>query len=403
MSAALTKATGIVVVNQHGDNRGDEAAMRGMVEQLSSRLPDAQITILHQFADPRSAVALDPPVEYLALKLPIVEGIRLLVFALFQFLRIPGDRVLGRRGRHIVDRYRSARLVVSAPGGPYFGDLYADHEIVHWFYVWLARILGRPLFLYAPSVGPFRNVLLNPVRRRGFRWFAAIALRDGVSAEYLRGLLGSDFEFEVTADSALQDMTEDTGHPPDNGSVFRLAVAVRDPGQPLRNQYDSAFVTAIETVCRRQETEVIFLPQLHGPLHRDQPYLEGLASRVRGAKSVHVESGDEIDSRDHRRIIAAADLVIAGRYHPAVFSVAAATPVLVIPYEHKSHGVAKQAGIERWVIDHTEAREDNLVPMIEEMMGKLDEITEGLRSHQGEIRRAALRTTDMAIAVAGEQ
>ena len=377
--------------------------MRAMVQQLSRRLPDAEITILHQFADPRSAVPFDVPVDYLALKLPAIEGIRLALFALLTFLRVPAKWTLGRDGRLIVERYRSARLVVSAPGGPYFGDLYADHEIVHWFYVWLGRLLGRPLFLYAPSVGPFRNALLNPIRRRGFRWFDAVALRDGVSAEYLRGFMGGDFEFEVTADSALQEVTADPGPSMANGSVIRLAVAVRDPGQLLRDSYDSAIVAAIDAVCYRQGTEVIFLPQLHGSRHRDQPYLEGLASRVRGAKSVRVESGADIDSRDHRRIIAKADLVIAGRYHPAVFSVAAATPVLVIPYEHKSLGVARQAGIERWVIDHTDARADNLVPMIEEMMGKLDEIREGLRAHQDEMRRAALRTTDMAIAVAGNQ
>jgi len=403
MLTAPTPATGVVVANQHGDNRGDEAAMRAMVQQLSRRLPDAEVTILHQFADPRSAVPFEVAVEYLALKLPAIEGIRLALFAFLTFLRVPANWVLGRDGRRIVERYRSARLVVSAPGGPYFGDLYADHEIVHWFYVWLGRLLGRPLILYAPSVGPFRNALLNPIRRRGFRWFDAVALRDGVSAEYLRGLMGSNFEFEVTADSALQEVTADRGPSQENGSVFRLAVAVRDPGQLLRDSYDSAVVAAIDAVCTLQETEVVFLPQLHGPRHRDQPYLESLASRVRGAKSVHVESGDDIDSRDHRRIIAEAGLVIAGRYHPAVFSVAAARPVLVIPYEHKSLGVARLAGIEKWVIDHTDARGQNLVPMIKEMMGKLDEISEGLRANQDEMRQAALRTTDMAIAIAGDQ
>lgn len=377
--------------------------MRAMVHQLSGRLPDTEITIIHQFADPHSAVPFDVPVEYLPLKLPVLEGIRLVLFASLGFLRIPSDWALGRRGRRIVDRYRSARLVISAPGGPYFGDLYADHEIVHWFYVWLARILRRPLFLYAPSVGPFENVPLNPVRRRGFRWFDAIALRDGVSADYLRSFLGDDFEFEVTADSALQDMPLDSEPAQEDGAVFRLAVAVRDPGESYRESYDAAVVAAIDAVCRRHDTEVVFLPQLHGPRHRDQPYLEGLAARVKGARSVHVESGDEIDSRDHRRIIARADLAIAGRYHPAVFSVAASTPVLVIPYEHKSLGVARQAGIERWVIDHADARADNLVPMIEEMLANLDDIRQGLRSHQDEMRRAALRTTDMAIAVVGEQ
>ena len=377
--------------------------MRGMVEQLRSRLPDGEITILHQFADPRSAVAFDPPVEYLALKLPSLEGIRLAGFAFLRFIRLPGDWLLGRGGRRIVDRYRSARLVISAPGGPYFGDLYADHEIVHWFYVWLGKVLGRPLFLYAPSVGPFRNVLLNPIRRRGFRWFDATTLRDGVSADYLRSFMGPDFEFEVTADSALQDVLVEPGSPAGDGSRFRLAVAVRDPGDSLRDKYDAGVVAAIDAVCEQVGTEVVFLPQLHGPRHRDQQYLESLAARVSGAISVQVESGDEIDSRDHRRIIASADLVIAGRYHPAVFSVAAATPVLIIPYEHKSLGVARQAGIERWVIDHSDAREENLVPLIVEMLGELDEIEEGLRSHQEEMRRAALRTTDMAIAVAGDQ
>jgi polysaccharide pyruvyl transferase WcaK-like protein len=215
--------------------------------------------------------------------------------------------------------------------------------------------------------------------------------------------MGPDFEFDVTADSAFQEVLADPRSSVEGDSVFRLAVAVRDPGESLRTTYDAAVVAAIDAVCKRVDTEVVFLPQLHGPRHRDQPYLESLAARVNGARSVHMESGDEIDSRDHRRIIARADLTIAGRYHPAVFSVAAATPVLVVSYEHKSLGVARQAGIERWVIDHTDAREDNLVPMIEEMMGKLGEIEEGLRSHREEMRREALRTTDMATALAADQ
>lgn len=52
---------GVVVVNQHGDNRGDEAAMRAMVTRLSQGLPGAQFTIVHQFSDPRSEVQLDAP------------------------------------------------------------------------------------------------------------------------------------------------------------------------------------------------------------------------------------------------------------------------------------------------------------------------------------------------------
>lgn len=392
----------ILVVNQHGDNRGDEAAMRAMIAQLANGLPDAGFTIIHQFSDPRSCVELDARVEYIDMRLSIVDALRLFVFAGLSLLRIPWNGVLSQRTQEIVDRYRAARLVISAPGGPYFGDIYADHEVVHWFYVWLARLIRRPLFLYAPSVGPFENKLWRPMRRRGFRWFDAITLRDEVSAAYLRDLMGTDFEFEVTADSALQEATNAEFTSKEDGEEFTLSVSVRDPGPDIKDDYDAAVLKAIETACEAQPTHVRFLPQLHGPRHSDEPYLEALASRIANAQSVTVESGDDLDSRDHRRIVAEADLVIAGRYHPAVFAVAGRTPALVIPYEHKAWGVARQAGIENWTIDLSEARGDRLATTMKDLMGRSDEVREILAERGPGLRDSSLRTTQIALDLAGQ-
>lgn len=374
--------------------------MRAMVHELYARMPYARFTVVHQFADPSSAVALDVPVDYFSLKLPLLEGLRLALFGVLTLVRVPATWVLGKKGRMLVDRYRTASMVISAPGGPYFGDIYADHEVVHWFYVWLGRLLGRPLFLYAPSVGPFNIPLLEWVRRRGFRWFDGVALRDSVSADYLSQLMGDSFAFEVTADSALQERVEP--EEPGPGPHFQLVVAVRDPGIEFADEYNSGVVAAIEAICRRHDTEVVFLPQLHGPRHRDQPYLESLASSVEGARSVKVESDEDIDSNDHRRLIAAADLVIAGRYHPAVFAVAAATPVIVIPYEHKSWGLAREAGIEEWALDHHAVRPTDLVLIVDEMLSRLDQVGQSLAQRRDSIRETALRTTELAIEVMGD-
>lgn len=372
--------------------------MRAMISELARGLPDHEFTIIHQFSDPQSEVELDVPVDYLDLRLPVLDAMRLALFAVFTLLGVRVYGILGRKGRYIVDRYSSARLTISAPGGPYFGDIYADHEAVHWFYVWLARRMNKPVFLYAPSVGPFEKTWLNPLRRRGFTWFDAITLRDEVSAHYLSQLLGRDAEFEVTADSALQETIASST--PEPNARLRLAVSIRDPGPEMRSNYEAAVLSAIEAVCSLRETDVIFLPQLHGPRHSDQLYLEAFATRIQGSASTTVESGDDLDSRGHRQTIAEADLVIAGRYHPAVFAVAGATPALVIPYEHKSWGLARQAGIEAWTVDFTEATDDRLVPVILDLLDRSEEVEAILKSRRLELHRRALRTSDIAIQLA---
>ena len=47
----------VVITNQHGDNRGDEAAMLAMLAGLEARLAPVRFTVIHQFADPALPVA----------------------------------------------------------------------------------------------------------------------------------------------------------------------------------------------------------------------------------------------------------------------------------------------------------------------------------------------------------
>ncbi len=76
--------------------------------------------------------------------------------------------------------------MVSAPGGPYIGDVYWNHEPVHWFYIWLAgpsadRALRDPRRARSHRV-------FNPFRRLTYRCFDRLVLREAVSARTVRGL-----------------------------------------------------------------------------------------------------------------------------------------------------------------------------------------------------------------------
>lgn len=414
-TAARRAPTHVLVVNQHGDNTGDEAAIRGMLDGLAEQLGDARFTVLHQFRERSSEVDTGHDVRWIPLVLPPLEAVRLVLYSLLQLLGVRSRALLGTTGRAVVDAYDTADLVVSAPGGPYFGDPYWSHEPVHWFYVWLARWRRLPTALYAPSTGPFRKRLLNPLRRLTYRCFDVVTLREERSAEYLRELVGDDVGFEVTVDAALQQQvppldrddwvvrTEHGGEP--LGDRFLLVVSAIDfpyPGDPdpaaRRRRYDEAIVAAVRRVVERaggpDRVHVAFMPQLHSAQHTDVPYLTRLGRMLGDEVSWEVVA-DSASSIVQRSRFAAADLVIAGRYHPAVFAVSAGVPVLCIPYEHKAAGLMEAAGQSAHVVDLDEVEASRLERAVDELFDRRDEVAKELAEVEPVLRARSRRTSEL--------
>jgi len=414
-TAARRAPTHVLVVNQHGDNTGDEAAIRGMLDGLAEQLGDARFTVLHQFRERSSEVDTGHDVRWIPLVLPPLEAVRLVLYSLLQLLGVRSRALLGTTGRAVVDAYDTADLVVSAPGGPYFGDPYWSHEPVHWFYVWLARWRRLPTALYAPSTGPFRKRLLNPLRRLTYRCFDVVTLREERSAEYLRELVGDDVGFEVTVDAALQqqvppldrdDWVVRTGHGGEPlGDRFLLVVSAIDfpyPGDPdpaaRRRRYDEAIVAAVRRVVERaggpDRVHVAFMPQLHSAQHTDVPYLTRLGRMLGDEVSWEVVA-DSASSIVQRSRFAAADLVIAGRYHPAVFAVSAGVPVLCIPYEHKAAGLMEAAGQSAHVVDLDEVEASRLERAVDELFDRRDEVAKELAEVEPVLRARSRRTSEL--------
>ena len=198
----------ILIVNQHGENRGDESAMRAMINGLETAIGNVKFTVIVQFQDTNLIIPFREDVTMLHKKMSYVTFLGLVIYSIFHWLGVKLPFLLTERTRPIIVAYGQADMVVSAPGGPYFGDIYYGHEILHWFYVWLGYIYGKPLFLYAPSAGPFRIKLLNIVRRYLFSKFDVLCVREEISRDYLVDFLGQDIVVNVTADSAIQQFIE---------------------------------------------------------------------------------------------------------------------------------------------------------------------------------------------------
>ena len=369
----------ILLVNQHGDNRGDEAAMRGLIAAIRVRVPDSDIIVFHQFASRDSEIDLHD-VTYLPIRLPLGEALRMSIWAVFRALRLNLKFVLGGVGRATVESYERADLVISAPGGPYFGDLYWKHEVVHWFYVWLGKTFDKPVSLYQTSAGPFRLGLLNLLRRRGYGWFSFLSVREKISAENIYRLTGQ--QPYVGSDSALHqsvgpaDLTAWRGRLNLSGSRPIVTVALRDPGSKYRARHDAAAKALLEYLLI--SFDVVLLPQLHGDRHNDAPYLLSICGGLDHPEGVVVVAPTTLSSDDQRSLIAASRFVIAGRYHPLVFAASSGVPAIVIPYEHKAVGFAGDAGLTEFVVELSEISGEKLILTANELLGRLEEVEKRL-------------------------
>ena len=408
----MTASFHILVANQHGNNRGDEAAMRAMLRTLTEILGDVEFSILHQFRERRMLVDLDQPAEDLALILAPLEALGLAAFAACSLIGLRLRFLLGSNARAIIAAYERTDLVVSAPGGPYFGDLYWRHELVHWFYVFLALLYEKPLFLYAPSAGPFRIRWLNPIRRRLYRRFTTLCVREEVSAGHQRGLLGEDAEVVVTADSALQCEFEAlprgeffAGERSQLAGRFIVAVSLIDyayPGESaaerLRASYEEAMLAAIGEIASRREAHFLLIPQLYGQEPTDLGFLQRMAARLPDSISREVVD-PALDAEVQQRLFAMADLHIASRYHPAIFGNMAGTPGLCIYYEHKAIGFMRLLGLERFAFDIRSCSFEQIQEALVELLEDRENIKAQLAATVPGLRARSRRTSELAARV----
>ncbi|HXE81615.1 MAG TPA: polysaccharide pyruvyl transferase family protein, partial [Vicinamibacterales bacterium] len=285
----------ILVVNQHGENRGDEAAMRAMIRAIAGRYPGSSFVVVAQLRDRTLRIPFQrEDVSILNMILPVADAAALAAHAAIRAIGLPARLPLPRRARAIRDAYEQADLVITAPGGPYFGDLYAGHELVHWFFVALARLHGKAVFQYAPSCGPFRIGVLNWLRRRFYRWIDVLVVREEISRNHLVELLGGATPVHLAADAAIQDsippaerrayFTGERAHLRDRFLVAATLQRYRFPGSPdpraKQAAYEQAALACLEHLASVRPAHILFFPQLYGSVHSDVAFHRYIGGRL---------------------------------------------------------------------------------------------------------------------------
>lgn len=189
----------IVIINCHWDNRGDEAAIRAMIDELRVKYPSADIYVqraLGEFGSfpENEHVKVLPPFPIGGKKRRIQEQIS---------IETKGKINLTSGAKAFYKAINGADIVLHAPGGPSIGDIYMPQETIKLRRLLAVKKAGVPYAFYAPSMGPFKNAERNPVRKEILEGASLICLREDISAKMVKEFVPLTNPI-VTLDSAFQ-------------------------------------------------------------------------------------------------------------------------------------------------------------------------------------------------------
>lgn len=388
----------IVITNQHSDNRGDESAVIGMVSSLRKQFgDDSEITILLQtkgfkFLDEKFQV------NEKSMLTRIIPFSGLTLWILFKKIGVDIRKVTGKIIREFIDLHDRADIVISSCGGPYIGDIYINHEILHIVHLYLALVLGKKTAFYAPSMGPFKNKLMNPLRRKLLKKVDVIVLRDSVSYEYVRNFIPDKKAVYLTTDSCLADRTPlmETSNQKNMIGITPLdySYPLREDTQFYKQQYEKVIVQVLNSLMKdNTELRIQFFPQLYGK-HTDVPFIKKIIAQLDFPERTIIFP-DTKSGQEQQREISTMKYMIATRYHSAIFSAKMKVPVVTIYYEHKAKAFMKSIGLDRYCIDIYSINAIELLEKISSINENYEQIKKQLNEKIPELSAAADRTAEI--------
>jgi colanic acid/amylovoran biosynthesis protein len=262
----------------------------------------------------------------------------------------------------------------------------------------LARVLGKPVYLYAQSFGPFPGPGQQLLFRGIARSSSLILPRESISLAMARELGGSRAWVEPVIDSAFL-----LPHPP-KASLARwfphgrpeiiVGMTAREwLGGQKQADYEHALVELIACILERG-WGVMIIPQVTADRDDDRVVGRRLAARFPAHANLALVE-DELDFREISAIYASLDLLVGTRFHSVIFSLCAGVPCLAIEYEHKTSGILRDLGLGDWYLHIEDVRGPNLIAMFERLVTARHALKPRIATAVATARRQAERGADL--------
>lgn len=361
----------ILVINCHPDNRGDEAAVHAMVDEISSAYPGVEITLAIRGAGTKYP-NMPSNVKMILQFMPISSKAK---FA-HRIAVLTGGRVsISSNEKALISEISKADIILHAPGGPSIGDTYYSDEPTYLAIYDLLIAMHKPYMFYAPSMGPFQREERNSWRKKVLEHAEAIVLRDPISEKYVRDFV-PDKTISLTLDSAFQHDVNIEQNKEKLNQYMELkgflekhekcvGVTITDllwhpvysKNPTISKNIHDVFHEFLSSLTKAGYG-VVFIPQLYGN-GNDYDLMRTFCCDTNGYFVV-TASDDRYDTYFQQYVISKLYAVIGMRYHSNIFSAKMGTPFISVSYEQKMQGFMEKMNLEQYYIPLMELSTDVL-------------------------------------------
>ena len=328
-------------------NHGVEALVVSAIAQLRERLPNATFTVLDrepEFDNSRQAGS----------------DVRFAQDYTIRPLYASKLRNTLTRAVPSLDRYaESARAEIAsatcviASGGDVFASEYGHRSLqTHLAPLKIARKHGKPFFLAAHSIGPFKNDTDREAFLGVAKDSAGITVREAKSFEYVTKELGLPTSLvTLTADAAFllskpgpERLAKMRAY---HGFTGTRPVIALTPSQAICNwmnsNYDLHFKVwcgVVDMLLRELDAGIIFVPHVQetSPKNDDRVLATAIVRHFDFDPRLQIAGGD-YSASEFKGIISQCDLVVAERMHACIAGLSSAVCTVAIGYSVKAEGI----------------------------------------------------------------
>jgi colanic acid/amylovoran biosynthesis protein len=303
--------------------------------------------------------------------------------------------------KRLIQEIKNSDVVISSGGG-YF---YSNRKIVpgpmflqNYLHIKTAQIFRKDIVYFPQSFGPFYDFLSLTMLRDILAYDRTIKIfaRERSSFVFLRSLLATkknrdkvdicpDMTFSLRAEDGSCDPVSGKGLP---RPLILLTLRRWDyPGAKsaaARKKNEERYLSAMEKACyslfKERGGTLAIVPQVRGPGFFENDRIislklwKKLKKTIPGKNLLFVDLPDFVSPHYVMRIFSQADLVLATRFHSAIFALISGVPVISITYQPKSEGIMRMLDLAHFCMDIEETDSARIIGLAKEIFRSREEI-----------------------------
>lgn len=398
-------------------NKGAEAMLRTVQQELGRRLPDCSLylNVSPEYADLAKVKGLHPlPSHNLS---PIHKAWSIGVVCCMRFLgmNLAAAKTLGVGPKFA--ELAGMRAVINISGfaiGDDWGQRAAQAHVRFARYI---RAFGVAIVYMPQSWGSFEDPHTARAARQLLQLVSLSFARDQSSLNHLKCLKGypeskidraADIAFLFQADppergrELLESLSPALGRKPLIGIVPNMRIYERASQQGLSNRYIDLLETTVHHCLDALGCDVVLMPheiKTHADHIPDDRFLCDLVHRrVNRAESAFCMLAD-YSAEELKSVIGRCDLVIGSRFHSLVAALSQCVPALALGWSHKYSELMHEVGLGEYTIEFSDFEMDRWLSMLDQAWSSREQSRAVLARHVPDLQASASRAFDRAVAV----